>query len=85
MGIDFFIDTFRSSCWIAGHQSETDATLNGWKRNYANNTFSCSYVLKFEPMYYPSEGFMTVELLRPDGSIVSSLLIPYSARQGYNL
>lgn len=76
---EFSIDLHRSSCRIDG-QGENDATLNNWSRNYDNNTYSCSYVLKFEPQTKSSAGIMSVDLLGPDGKAVDSTIVPYSVR-----
>jgi len=77
--VEFSIDQYRSSCSVDG-QGEYDATLNNWIRNAGNNTYSCSYVLKFEPQTKSSSGIMSVDLLDPAGKVVDSATVPYSVR-----
>lgn len=77
---EFSIDVSRSNCRKIG-QAEGDTSINSWQK-LGEKSFRCSFVAKFQPRSKSSSGSMYVDLVKPDGSVVSTStqLIHYSAR-----
>ncbi len=78
---EFSIDVSRSNCRKKVGQAEGDTSINSWQQ-LGEKSFRCSFVAKFQPRSKSSSGSMYVDLVKPDGSVVSTStqLIHYSAR-----